>query len=234
MLDLIKKLDTLIPIPDLLYLKYLKYSTILKKNPKELYGSKYGGWVICPTGLTKMSIIYSFGIGEDISWDEEIIAKYDVEVFGFDPTPKSSIYVQHKNPHNLNFFQIGVADHEGLCKFYPPKNIDYVSCSLFQQQELQDEPILVKMMTLDSIMKMLGHEKIDILKMDIEGAEYGVIEDIIKKSIFPKQIEVEFHHRFNPFSIKDTKKAICNLINNGYQVFHISDNFQEFSLIHRT
>ncbi len=81
-------------------------------------------------------------------------------------------------------------------------------------------------------MKQLGHEEIDILKMDIEGAEYGVIEDIIKKSIFPRQILIEFHHRFDPFSIADTKKAIHDLMCNDYEVFYISDNYQEFSLIY--
>lgn len=70
--------------------------------------------------------------------------------------------------------------------------------------------------------------------MDIEGAEYGVIEDIIKKSILTRQILVEFHHRFDPFSMADTKKAIYSLINKGYEVFYISDNFQEFSLIFKS
>lgn len=217
----------------LLYLKYIKHSKIQKICSEKWHGSDYGGWVICPENLSKTSIIYSFGVGEDTSWDEELIAEYGVKVFGFDPTPKSATYVQKRNLHNFTFFQIGVADHDGLFKFYPPKNLSHVSCSIFKQQDLQDEPILVKMMTLDAIMKQLGHEKIDILKMDIEGAEYGVIEDIIKKSIFPQQILVEFHHRFSPFSIADTKRAIRDLIHNGYEVFYISNNYQEFSLIHR-
>jgi FkbM family methyltransferase len=217
-------------IAALLYLKNLKRSKIRKTCSGERHGSDYGGWVVCPESLSKTSIIYSLGIGEDTSWDEELIAKYGVKVFGFDPTPKSATYVQRKNLQNFTFFQIGVADHEGLFKFYPPKNSDYVSCSIFKQQDLQDKPILVKMMTLDAIMKQLGHEKIDVLKMDIEGAEYGVIEDIIGKSIFPQQILVEFHHRFSPFSITDTKRAIQDLMHHGYEVFYVSNNYQEFSL----
>jgi len=221
-------------IPDLLYLKILKLNLMIKRPCLgERYGSDYGGWVICPKGLTKTSIIYSIGIGEDISWDEKLIEKYGVEVFGFDPTPKSAAFIKQKNLQNFNFFQMGVADHAGWVEFFPPKNQDYVSCSIFKQKYLQDEPIMVEMKTLDAIMKHLGHERIDILKMDIEGAEYGVINDIINKSIFPGQILIEFHHRFNPFSIADTKGAIHDLICHGYELFYISKNYQEFSLILR-
>ena len=229
MFNINRELNNLKAIPDLLYLKNLKRSMIQKACPGEWYGSDYGGWVICPTGLAKTSIIYSLGIGEDISWDEELIAKHGVEVFGFDPTPKSAAYIQQRNPRNFNFFQMGVADHDGLFKFYPPRNEDYVSCSLFRQKDLKDEPILVKMMTLDAIMKQLGHEEIDILKMDIEGAEYGVIEDIIKKSIFPRQILIEFHHRFDPFSIADTKKqfmTLCVMITKCFTFLIIIKSFR--------
>lgn len=231
MLDLKNILKNLMAIPDLFYLKRSKF---LKTYPVERYGSDYGGWVFCPTNLTKKSVVYSLGIGEDTSWDEELIAKHGLEVFGFDPTPKSAAYVRQRNLDNFHFFQVGVADHEGSFNFYPPKNRDYVSCSLFIRQDLQDEPLLVDMITLDAVMKKLGHEEIDVLKMDIEGAEYGVIDDIIKKSIFPRQILVEFHHRFSPFSISDTRKAICNLIDSGYEIIYLSDNLQEFSLIYKS
>jgi len=38
--------------------------------------------------------------------------------------------------------------------------------------------------------------------MDIEGAEYEVIDDLIASGIRPKQILVEFHHRFKNVGVK--------------------------------
>ena len=50
---------------------------------------------------------------------------------------------------------------------------------------------------LSTILEKLGHNRIDILKMDIEGAEYEVIEDIISSTVPIQQVLIEFHHRFS-------------------------------------
>ncbi|WMW22216.1 hypothetical protein RE476_12730 [Methanolobus mangrovi] len=39
----------------------------------ERLGSEYGGWAFCPENVGEQSVVYSFGIGEDISWDEALI-----------------------------------------------------------------------------------------------------------------------------------------------------------------
>jgi len=36
---------------------------------KEYYGTEYGGYWVSPDTITKDSIVYSFGVGEDISFD---------------------------------------------------------------------------------------------------------------------------------------------------------------------
>lgn len=80
-------------------------------------------------------------------------------------------------------------------------------------------------------MRELGHTHIDIIKMDIEGAEYDVIKDIHNSDIRPKQILVEFHHRFPGVGIKKTKEAIDSLRSIGYKMFSISDTNEEFCFV---
>jgi hypothetical protein len=52
------------------------------------FGTKYGGFYVYPDRLCQESIIYSFGVGEDVSFDLELIEKYNCHVFAFDPTQK--------------------------------------------------------------------------------------------------------------------------------------------------
>ena len=57
--------------------------------PNKVFGSEYGGHCVALNHLTKGSIVYSAGLGYDISFDEELILEYGLDVHGFDPTPDS-------------------------------------------------------------------------------------------------------------------------------------------------
>ena len=85
-----------------------------------------------------------------------------------------------------------------------------------------------------TIVEMLGHHEIDILKMDIEGAEYEVIDDLLDEPIDRiQQILIEFHHWIYPsISLKATSNAISKLENEGYKLYNISKKGVEFSFIH--
>ncbi len=47
--------------------------------------------------------------------------------------------------------------------------------------------------SLPSIMRELGHEHIDFLKLDIEGAEYEVLQSVLAGIVAPYVLCVEFH-----------------------------------------
>jgi Methyltransferase FkbM domain len=42
-------------------------------------------------------------------------------------------------------------------------------------------------------MRELGHDRIDLLKLDIEGAEFAVLDAVIDGSVRPTVLCVEFH-----------------------------------------
>ena len=50
----------------------------------------------------------------------------------------------------------------------------------------------VEVNTLKNIMEKNNHKNIDILKLDIEGAEIKVLENMIAENIFPKYLCIEF------------------------------------------
>ncbi|MDK2892494.1 FkbM family methyltransferase [Methanohalophilus sp.] len=166
-------------------IKFKEYRKNMANCEIEYLGSKYGGWAFCPENIDSQSVIYSMGIGEDVSWDEALIKNKNVNVHGFDPTPKAIEFVKNKNLEQFILHPIGVASINGMVDFFPPKNTNHVSCSLIEKSNNSSKPIKVKVETIDNIMAQLGHKNIDILKMDIEGAEYEVIPDMLYKNIYP-------------------------------------------------
>ncbi|RNI15813.1 FkbM family methyltransferase [Methanohalophilus sp. RSK] len=212
-------------------IKFKEYKKNMANCQIEYLGSKYGGWAFCPENIDSQSVIYSMGIGEDVSWDEALIKGKNVTVHGFDPTPKAIEFVKNKNIDQFILHPIGVGSANGMLEFFPPKNTSHVSYSLVEKNNNSNKPIKVKVETVDSIMDRLDHKNIDILKMDIEGAEYEVIPDMLYKNIYPGQILIEFHHRFHPFTLDDTLDIINKLIACSYKISSISDNNQEFSFI---
>lgn len=165
---------------------------------KKWFGNDYGGFFVATDFVDENSVVYSFGIGEDVSFDTEIIKKYNANVYGFDPTPKSVKLISEQTlPEKFKFYDFGISDKTGPATFYFPKNPDFVSGSVVEQSNIDlENGIDVQLKTLDDKAHFLGHQKIDILKMDIEGSEYDVLENIVKSNLFIGQILIEFHDRF--------------------------------------
>jgi hypothetical protein len=85
---------------------------------------------------------------------------------------------------------------------------------------------------LTTIMQKLGHSRIDVLKMDIEGAEIPVIADLASSELQIAQILVEFHHHVgNADEVGTTRKAIESLHSMGFRLFHNSAVGKEFSFV---
>ncbi|MEH0155885.1 FkbM family methyltransferase [Limibacter armeniacum] len=199
------------------------------------YGNDYGGFYVCDEILGENAIVYSFGIGLDISFDRTMIERYGCQVFGFDPTPKSIQWVSEQVlPDGFTFFDFGIANKTGYVDFNLPKNPDYVSGSAVVHSDVDSsKKVSVLLKSLVDITESLGHQKIDVLKMDIEGFEYKVIDSILSSPVEIDQILIEFHDRFFDKGIECSKKAVQKLSEAGYDIFAVSDSFEEVSFIRR-
>jgi FkbM family methyltransferase len=197
------------------------------------YGNGYGGFYVFPQILDKNSIVYSFGIGEDVSFDLEVIKNHGCNVYGFDPTPKSIDWVNQQHlPKEFQFFPFGISTLSGFETFYLPKNDENVSGSILGMNNVNTlTPIQVPMKNMEDIIGQLNHAVIDLLKMDIEGAEYDVIKNILGSKIEIKQICIEFHHRMFSGGGRKTMEAIDLLQQHGYQLFKFSNTHEELSFI---
>lgn len=198
------------------------YPDLEYKCRVSILGSDYGEWGIPVDFIKSSNIIYSFGVGEDISFELELIDKFGVNVHAFDPTPKSIKWIGAQSPlANFMFYPIGLADYDGVAFFLPPDNIDYASYKMTIDR-VKSKEISLPVKKLATIMNELGHASIDILKMDIEGTEYDVIFELKETNIRPKIILVEFHHRWQEVGVNKTIQAINILRLLGYKLFYVS------------
>jgi FkbM family methyltransferase len=194
-------------------------------------GNAGADWSLCPAGLSEHSVIYSFGVGEDISFDLQLIQKFGSIVHAFDPTPRSIEWIAMQSvSSNFHFHPFGVAHYDGSCNFFPPFDPNHVSHTVLERESARPA-VELPVQKLTTIMNHLGHDKIDLLKMDIEGAEYSVLADLLSSGIRVDQLLVEFHHRFPEVEVDKTKSAIKTLNAAGYRIFSVSPTGEEFGFL---
>jgi FkbM family methyltransferase len=207
---------------------------------KELLGGRpvdgYGAWTICPEGLTSKSIVYSIGVGDDISFEISLIQEFALPaVFAFDPTPTSISWLSRQRvPNELKLFEYAISDYDGTARFFPHDNPVCVAHSLIPREATAAQAVEVQVRSLPTVMAELGHSRIDLLKMDIEGAEYDVIDTLVSQNIEVHQLLVDFHHldRFTAgMSPARTKDAIRKLNRAGLKIFNVTPSGQEYSFI---
>lgn len=195
----------------------------------DVMGSEYGCWPVVPSLISDESVIYLVGIGTDVSFDISLIERFGVRVHAFDPTPKSIQYVEDNvTTDNFIMHEYGLYKNDEVVQFYMPKNENYVSHSIYNKG---GKSISVDMKRLQTIMDELGHSNLDLLKIDIEGSEYDVIEDMIQSDLLPNQLLVEFHHRFESVKSTKTKESIKRLRLAGYLLFYISDTGTDYGFV---
>ncbi|XP_062570971.1 uncharacterized protein LOC134232994 [Saccostrea cucullata] len=188
-----------------LYHEYLSTVQFHCKHIVRMGKVNDGGWDIChdcmPKSETKSPcIVYSFGIENDFSFDDDISNTYGCQVYSFDP---SMGVEDHQRSDKVRFFNKGLWNSKRL---------------------LQRARMYWNVDTFEGILKDLKHVKtpIKILKMDIERSEWIVLKQIIDNGLLlnVEQFLVEFH------SMGDREKLFIlkSLYDIGFRIFWFHKN----------
>lgn len=210
-----------------------KDHTFVSGDSIQWFGTTYGGFYLDPSLLNASSNLLSFGVGEDISFDIAVSKRNIGNVFLFDPTPKSIDFIKNTQlPGNFHFYSVGISDIDEQASFFLPKNDNNVSGSLLVHKQLDStKEIKVSLKKLSTLMHELNIHQIDVLKIDIEGSEYKVLENIMHEKIFPVQICVEFHNEFYKNGKHLFENSLSFLTENGYDVKAISKSGKEYLFV---
>ena len=180
-----------------IYRNIVKMRVPRSKFQLEKVGSNYGGWYVPVKEIQSDWIIYSAGIGLDMTFDHGMVAKYGCQLFAFDPTPQSIAFVNRKQSEEsvlekLCFSPIGLWGSNATLRFYAPRTRGWAGSYSIHNLQGTEDYFDAECKSIATVMNDLGHHKIHLLKIDIEGAEYEVLDDLVKSHIEVDWLCVEF------------------------------------------
>ena len=152
------------------------------------------GCYIMADNFSEPSASYSFGIYNDVNWDN-IMAEMGYQIYLYDHTIEKLPF----NRPEFNFFKEGIAG-----------------------EDVKDQPLN----TLKHYIERNGHSdsKNMILKMDVEGAEWGFLETVTSKTLKQfDQIVFEMHNLIGAGNGEKILKLLKKL-NKTHQVIHVHGN----------
>lgn len=199
-------------------------------------GSRYGGWIIPASAVHSDSICYCAGVGEDISFDLALMERFSCEVHAFDPTPRAIDFVRRTatDVSGFHFHPVGIWERDEQLRFYAPSNPDHVSHSVMNLQQT-DSFFEAPCRSLPSLMKQLGHARIDLLKLDIEGAEQRVLAAMLKEGLTVNVLCVEFDEATLEWTAERKRRIAATadaLASQGY-VLVAQEGRSNYTFLHR-
>jgi len=184
--------------------------------------TKVGNYLIhrLPAGVRP--IIYSFGIGNDISFDVDASDRFGVPIYMYDPTSTVEKFMaERQGDERLIFQKEGIYTRDAEFRLYTSRK--KLNSSLYPIHRKGKHEV-VRCRTLASFMDENGHESIDILKMDVEGVADDVLTQVMDETdIRPKQIVTEFEVKGieNPITYLPKIMLLAEkLKDNGYLIFN--------------
>jgi FkbM family methyltransferase len=170
-------------------------------------------WTIVTRGMGPHAIIYSGGVGEDITFEQELIRRFGVKIHIFDPSPVAERTIALANTEHLLFRPVGLS--AGADESFSVGGGAGGSTWL-----KVGGGVSLPCTSIPREIETNGHNFIDLLKLDIEGFEYDVLENCLAERVPIRQICVEFHDFFPGIGRAKTQKMIRTLVTHGYDLIH--------------
>ncbi len=203
-------------------LNRVRASVLLRLEPLapradiDFLGTQYGGWPVVVHPSAQGGLCYSAGIGEDASFDRDLIKRTGCTVHAFDPVPRAAEYVAHEfaDEPKFVFHQTGLWSTDTELPFFGPELDGWVSHSAV---DFRHTPEMFKAVvrSVPSMMRELGHDHLNILKLSVEGAQFAVLEPVLSAGIPIDQILVEFTP---PVALRKVRDQCARLRAAGYDL----------------
>ena len=154
-----------------------------------------------------------------------MIEKHNLNAFGVDPTMKhtpSLKMLEEITKGKFHHLAIAVTKKDGFITFYESRQNESGSI-LLEHINMQNDEITtynVESVSLSELVRRIGITPVDFIKLDLEGAEYDLLDKISDEDINPfNQIFIEFHHHCTNHSTQETRLLVQNICSKGFKFF---------------
>jgi FkbM family methyltransferase len=164
-------------------------------------------------------IIFDIGacVGEFI---DQYINKEGVEIYAFEPLESNYEFLleKYKNDNRIKIYPYAISNFSGNANFYIKKKefVGNEGCTLKKDKTNVNSKMfnVVKVIKISDFIKDEKIDKVHIIKIDSEGSEYDIIEDLLNLNLLQNNIEKVFfedHLRKVP-SIREQRKSTIQRI----------------------
>jgi len=179
--------------------------------------------------LTPQSVVLDCGMNLGM-FARRMIARYGCRVIGIEANP---FLAQQNSAAGLECHNYAICAHNGSVKF----KVDHafpMNSAIVADSTTGADVIDVESIRLDDFLKLHSIPAVDLLKLDIEGAEISLINDT-PADIFSamKQICAEYHVFLDPTQKKAALACVERLNDAGFEEFDFSMNLGNVLFVNR-
>ena len=189
--------------------------------------------------LSTESVVIDAGCSYEADLSVCLMRRHGVRAYGVDPTRKHGDALralEEKSGSRFVHVPCAIAAADGVLTFHESRVNESGSLLADHVNVLNDEITSydVEALTLPSLVKRLALNSVDLLKLDLEGAEYEILERATPDQLFPfRQVFVEFHHHaVSHYSERDTQRIASLICGFGFRAFSLDDHNYLFYRAH--
>jgi FkbM family methyltransferase len=181
-------------------LTYYLFPSIQTKRVKPWFQIKGDYTLRLDYDLNENSIVFDLG-GYKGEWTYEIFNRYRSNIYIFEPNPHfcEAIRAKFRDLNKIKVFEYGLSDKDSEISM----SIMADSSSFYKEG---NNKVKVKIIDVKKFLNNNGINKIDLMKINIEGAEYDLLEYMLEKQLVEQveNLQIQFHD-FVPNSYKRMK-----------------------------
>jgi FkbM family methyltransferase len=159
------------------------------------------------------SVVLDLG-GYEGQWASDIYARYRCKIHIFEPVPRYAEFIEKRFSRNpdVELHRYGLAAHAGEVAFA----VDGASSSAYLTGVLSTQR--VQMRAVEEFFSSVETERIDLMKINIEGAEYDLLDRMLELRLHlrVRDLQIQFHN-FVP-AAEERAEAIARQLSASHEL----------------